>query len=446
MEPNLKKQTIRAAKWNLLDKVASQVLYALTGLVLANLLNKEQFGLVGTLLVFQAFASLFVDSGFASALIQRKTPTERDYSTVFWFNMLMAVSIYALLFLLMPLIAEYFQNATQLVPLGRIMFLTFILNAAGIVQTNRMVKQMNVRPVAIANCTGLLIGSIAGIWLAFTLRDARALVWQYVITAGCKSLLLWILVRWTPQLILSWQILRSFFSIGSGVMLQSFFNILFQNIYSIVIGHRLGMIPLGVYTQADKWSKMPSASLSQVLTSSFLPPLSAVQDQSERFTNMSRTIHRNTGLILLPGFTLIIIIAAPIFHLCFQHKWDAAIPLFQLLMLRSIPIVLSGLYCNFILAKGRARLLAGNEIIRDSVAFIALIATLPLLSRPDGIALMLYGQIAAAVITVLVTAVQCSRVVNRSVLRLLSDLLPGVLLATLLLLPAYFFSAKFGLF
>ncbi len=446
MEQNLKKQTIRAAKWNLLDKLGSQLLYGITGLVLANLLDQEQFGLVGALLVFQAFASLFVDSGFASALIQRKAPTEQDYSTVFWFNMLMAGVLYALLYLLMPLIATYFKAGEQLVPLGRIMFLTFILNAAGIVQTNRMVKQMNVRPVALANCIGLLLGSIVGIWLAFTLRDARALVWQYVVTAGAKSLLLWVMVRWTPQLILSWQILRSFFAVGSGVMLQSFFNILFQNVYSIVIGRRLGMVSLGVYTQADKWSKMVSASLSQVLTSSFLPPLSAVQDQPDRFDNMVRTIHRNTGLILLPGFTLIIILAAPAFHLVFGHKWDAAIPLFQLLMLRGIPVVLSGLYCNFILAKGRAKLLAGNEIIRDSVAIVTLIATLPLLSRPDGIALMLCGQVAAALITCVVTAAQCRRITNRTLPRLLSDLLPGALLALLLLLPALFFAEKFGLF
>lgn len=70
-EADIKLRTARTLKWNTIDKFASQLLYAVTGVVLANLLSKEDFGLVGAMLVFQSFASLFVDSGFSSALIQK---------------------------------------------------------------------------------------------------------------------------------------------------------------------------------------------------------------------------------------------------------------------------------------------------------------------------------------------------------------------------------------
>ncbi len=400
---SLKQKTIGAIKWNLVDKVSAQVLYAVTGIILARLISKEDFGLVGAVLVFQAFASMFVDSGFASALIQRKAPTERDYSTVFWFNMLMAVGLFIILWFCAPLIAEWNRGDMRLIPLARVMFLTFIFNAGGIVQQNRMIKQMNVRPVAVANLLGQVVGAAVGIWLAITRPDAWALVWQQVSMAAARTILLWIIIRWRPMLTFSLSILRSFFAVGSGVMVQSFLNTVFQNIYAFFIGNRLGMVPLGVYTQADKWSKMASATLGQVITSSFLPVLSEVQDDAERFARMKRKIVRSVCAILFPSFVAAILLAAPIFHLLFDTKWDAAIPLFQILMGRGIFVVLCGLYSNFILAIGRPKLLVTTELIRDGAALIALLLTLPLLSRPDGLSLLLWGQFAASALTLAAT-------------------------------------------
>ena len=219
-----------------------------------------------------------VDSGFSYALIQRKRPTRLDYSTVLWFNMAVATALYAILFLAAPLIADCFKGDQRLVPLSRVMFLSFILNASAIVQTNRLMKCMDVRMVAASNSIGLLAGAVVGIWLAFAGYGAWAIVWQTLTLNGVKSLVLWLTSRWRPLWRFSWASLRSFFKVGSGMMASSFLNVLFQNIYSFFIGNRAGLAPLGYYTQADKWSKMGITSISQVLTSSFLPALAEVQD------------------------------------------------------------------------------------------------------------------------------------------------------------------------
>ena len=142
-EADLKRKTAQTLKWNAIDRVATQVLYAVTGVVLANLLSKEDFGLVGVMLVFQAFAQLFVDSGFSSALIQKKSPTDSDYCTVLYFNMGISVGIYIILWFAAPLIADFFGDP-RLTALSRVMFLSFIVNASAIVQTNRLMKQMTV--------------------------------------------------------------------------------------------------------------------------------------------------------------------------------------------------------------------------------------------------------------------------------------------------------------
>ena len=164
----MKLKVARTLKWNVIDKVASQLLYALTGLILANMLSPAEFGVVGAILVFQAFASLFVDSGFSYALIQRKSPTDLDYSTVLWFNMGMAGVVYVGLWFAAPWIMTLFKDAPEeLVPLSRVMFLTFILNGSAIVQTNRLMKRMDVKMVAVSNSLGLFAGAIVGIGLAW---------------------------------------------------------------------------------------------------------------------------------------------------------------------------------------------------------------------------------------------------------------------------------------
>lgn len=228
LETGLKIRTAGAVKWNVIDKVSQQLLYAVTGIVLARLLDQEDFGLIGAVLVFQAFASLFVDSGFSYALIQRKSPTRLDYSTVLWFNLGVATSIYAILFFSAPLIADCFQGDRRIIPISRVMFLGFILNATAIVQTNRLMKKMDVRMVAVSNAVGLFAGAVVGIWLAVAGYGAWAIVWQTLALNFTKSLVLWLTSGWLPLMRFSWRSLKSFFAVGSGMMVSSFLMCCFR--------------------------------------------------------------------------------------------------------------------------------------------------------------------------------------------------------------------------
>ena len=412
---NIKKQTARSLKWNVIDRFATQILYAVTGIVLARTLSQEDFGLVGAILVFQSFATLFVDSGFSSALLQRKSPDQTDYSTVLWFNMAMACGLYVILFFAAPLIALWFDGDTRLIPLSRVMFLSFIISAASIVQTNRFMKQMNVRPIAATNAAGLAAGGIAGIVLALEGFGAWAIVWQTIVTNLVKTLSLWIISRWLPLLTFSWRSLRSFFAVGSGMMMTSFLNTIFQNIYSFLIGNRIGLTSLGYYTQADKWSKMGVMSVSNAFAASFLPTLSAVQDDPERFTRAVTKINRLTSYVMFPAIGLLVLIATPVFHCLFGVKWDASIFLFQLLLVRGIFTIATGLYNSYILSLGRSRIIVYTEILKDVVAIIGLVATFPFmsLSTPDdpvyGIRIMLYGQLIASAVTWLATLIISQR-------------------------------------
>lgn len=333
-EIGLKLKTARTLKWNTIDKFSSQVLYAVTGIVLANVVSKAEFGLVGAILVFQAFASLFVDSGFSTALIQRKNPTETDYSTVFWFNLGMSVMLYAVLWLCAPWIDSIFHAEGQLIPLARVMFVTFIINATAIVQMNRLMKQMTVKMIAVSNVIGLVVSGIVGIWLALAGWGAWAIVWQSIVLATVKSAVLWLTSSWVPRMEFSIESLRSIFSVGAGVMASSFLNTIFMNIYSFIIGAHYNLVQLGNYSQADKWSKMGVMSLSQVFTASFLPILSAKQDEKREFARMLTKINRFTCYVTFFVMGLLLVSSTQIFHVFFDTKWDSAILMFQLLVVR----------------------------------------------------------------------------------------------------------------
>lgn len=430
MSQGLKSLTAGSIKWNIIDKVSSQLLYAVTGIVLARLLSQEDFGLVGAVAVFQAFASLFVDSGFSYALIQRKHPTRLDYSTVLWFNMIMSGALYVVLFFGAPLIADCFQGDQRIIPISRVMFISFILNASAIVQTNRLMKQMKVKMVAVSNSAGLFAGAIVGIYLAVAGYGAWAIVWQTLTLNFTKSLVLWLTSGWTPLWRFSMQSLRSFFSVGSGMMFSSFLNVLFQNIYSFFIGNRAGLRQLGYYTQGDKWSKMGISSISQVLTSSFLPALSQVQDDPERFARVTSKMNRFTSYLLFPAMGFLTIMAEPIFHFLFGTKWDPSIILFQLLLLRGVFTVLTSLYNNYVIALARTRLVVAMETLRDGAALLFLLCALPFVAdtRPGdpvwGIRLLLWGQIAASFIAWLVMVIKTAPVCGRRVVDFLRDSAP----------------------
>lgn len=430
MSQGLKSLTAGSIKWNIIDKVSSQLLYAVTGIVLARLLSQEDFGLVGAVAVFQAFASLFVDSGFSYALIQRKHPTRLDYSTVLWFNLIMSGALYVVLFFGAPLIADCFQGDQRIIPISRVMFVSFILNASAIVQTNRLMKQMKVKMVAVSNSAGLFAGAIVGIYLAVAGYGAWAIVWQTLTLNFTKSLVLWLTSGWTPLWRFSMQSLRSFFSVGSGMMFSSFLNVLFQNIYSFFIGNRAGLRQLGYYTQGDKWSKMGISSISQVLTSSFLPALSQVQDDPERFARVTSKMNRFTSYLLFPAMGFLTIMAEPIFHFLFGTKWDPSIILFQLLLLRGVFTVLTSLYNNYVIALARTRLVVAMETLRDGAALLFLLCALPFVAdtRPGdpvwGIRLLLWGQIAASFIAWLVMVTKTAPVCGRRVVDFLRDSAP----------------------
>lgn len=416
---SLKAKTVKTIKWSTIDRVSAQVIYAAVGVVLANELSKEDFGLVGALTIFQAFAMILVDSGFGAALLQKKEPLERDYSTVFWFNLIVSLALYAALFFCAPLIADLFHDH-RLLSMSRVMFIAFVVNGLGIIQTNRLTKTMNMRPVAWANIIALTLSGGLGVGMALGGFGAWALVWQTLSIAIIKTLILWVYGRWWPAWQFSKTTLREIRRVGGSVLSSSVLNTSCLQIYNFVIGAFYSLPLLGVYTQADRWSKMGSASISQIMMSSFVPLLAGVQDSRDNFLRYLRRTNRFTAFVVFPFMLWLTVAADPIFHFLFANKWDEAIPLFQILMVKGIFIVLTALYNNFLLAQGKARAMFALELIKDAITIAALLATVWTFS----LEWLVWGQMGASLLTWIISVELTRRSLNLRTSDLLSGLFP----------------------
>lgn len=424
-EPSLKLKTARTLKWNTLDRVASQVIFAVVGVVLANLLSKKDFGLVGALLIFQAFATLLTDGGFGMALLQKKNPSQTDYSSVFWFNLIVSIAIYGILWLGAPLIADMFEGDLRLIPLARWMFLSFVLNGLSLVQTTRLMKEMNVKMVAVSNLSSLVAGGVVGIVLACNGFGAWAIVWQNITNAAAKSVILWLTSRWSPSAVISLASLRSIVPVGSSVLSTQILNTACLYACNFVIGIYYGLKSLGVYTQADKWSKMGSATLTQILSSTFIPLLARCGDDILTRRRYVKRINRFTAMILMPVMLGLILVGTPLFHTLFGTKWDDAIVIFQILCFRGIFVVLITLYYNYCVSVGRAKTLYIIEMLKDVTLFAAIFLTI----WSGSMQIIVWGQLAASLLTYAVVLVISAKAIEYPVGEMLTDLVPFTVIA-----------------
>lgn len=430
----MKEKTVNALVWNTFDKTFSQVAYAIVGIILANTLFPEDFGLIGIIAVFSAFTTIFIDSGFTVILVQRKNISDKDRDTIFFFNLATAISLYLLLFLLAPLIASWFGDE-RLISLSRAMFLTVIIQAFGLVQSSILIRNMQMKAFAISNIVPLLVSGTIAVVLALSGFGPWALVAQALALSATRSLLLWIQNRWRPRVEFSKASFLSLYSAGKNMFLTSFTGTLFQNLYPLIIGIWYNMKELGYYIQADRWSKMGYTALGQALGQSLFPALSSIQDDPERMRRVFGKTNRTAAYLSFPFFLGLIVVATPLFHVLFGTKWDASIPLFQLLLVKGIFFVFTMLMTNYLIAQGKTKTVFHFELVKNGVILLAILLTVRV-----SIPALVVGQAIAGAVHYIIALVITSRATGYTIARQLRDTSPyavigGSVCALLMLVP-----------
>ena len=311
MSSTLKQQTISGMLWSAIQRFGTMIISFVSNIVLARLLSPDDYGCIGLLAIFIVLAETFVNGGFGAALIQKKNPTQEDYSTVFYWNILVAILLYVVLFFIAPYVAVFYK-IPLLSSVLRVQGIILIIHALSIVQLNILRKQLQFKKLSIIQLLSSVISVVVAIILAYSGFGVWTLVFQQLLLAFFVTLILWITTTWKPILCFSINSFKELFGYGSFLLLSDLMNNLCDNIQGLIIGLKFSARDMGFYTQARKLETIPTTSISQVVNLVAFPVYSKLQDNKEQLYLAVQKSSRMMNFLNFPLMILLVVIAEPL--------------------------------------------------------------------------------------------------------------------------------------
>lgn len=369
------KSSVAATIWSVFDRVWAQVVSFLIGIVLARLLTPEDYGLVGISMIFIAFANVFIDAGFSNALIRKLDRTQADYSTAFYFNALMAVLMYIILYLSAPLIANYFDNE-ELVLLTRVVSISIVLNSLCIVQNAILTIDLRMKEQAIINIAAQIPSGLIAIYLAYQGLGIYALAIQTVLAAALRLVLFSLRAKWAPSLEFNKQSMRYLWGFGSKLIGANFLGTFFNEIYSVLIGKYVGKADLGLYSKGRSLSSQPDNICNGVVQKVALPLLSQYQNDPKTLKSKYKEWTQLITCTMTLVCGVLIVIAKPLILFIWGEKWLGTAPVLQLLLLANIVSFVSYLSLVLLQIINHTEYTLKLEFIKKPVFFIIILVSL----------------------------------------------------------------------
>ena len=354
--------------WASAQRFGSMAISFVSNMVLARLLTPDDFGSIGMLMFFIAIAQTFVDSGFGSALIQKKEISQEDKSTVFVINIVMSVLLYSMLFFSAPAISRFY-NVPALSDLLRVMGLVVIINGFGLVQSAQLQKQMQFKKLSICNLLGSIIIAISGISAALLGCGVWSLVIRTLCGAVVTNLLLLVACRWKPSFTFNRESFRKLFGFGGFMLLSSTLITITNNVQTLVIGKLFSQRSLGNYTQAHSLRNVFSDSISSIIGQVLYPDFAKHQDDDEEIRRRLDNSAYLISYVVAPVMLFCVVSGAHLIRTVYGGQWDEAIPYFEILCIGGIPFSLQDININVIKAKGHSKVLFICNLIKVLIYF-----------------------------------------------------------------------------
>ena len=371
----LKHKTFIGILWSFTDLITNRGMQFILQIILARLLLPEHFGLIGMVVILIAISGTIIDSGFSQALIRDKDVSQIDYSTIFYFNLLIALLLYTVFFISAGWISTFFSEP-QLVNIIRVLSLILIIDALGIIQNVVLVKKVDFKTITKANIIGVLVSSTITIVMALSGYGVWSLVVNMVILEFVQTIFLWIFNKWVPSLTFSIQSLRKYFKFGYKLLLSGLLDTFYNNLYFLLIGRFYSTAQLGFYTNASRLSDLASHSVTSTVQRVSYPVLSSIQDDEVRLRSGFRKLIRMSAFINFPLLVGLAAVATPLYSLLFGDKWLPSVTYLQLLCFAGMFYPLHAINLNILQVKGRSDLFLLIEIIKKTVFTILILLSL----------------------------------------------------------------------
>lgn len=409
--------------WRFAERSGAQIVTFIVSVVLARLLTPEDYGKIALITVFTTILQVFVDSGLGTALIQKKDVDELDFSSVFYFNLVVCVVLYICMFIAAPELARFY-NDKSLTPIIRVISITILISGVKGIQQSYVSKNLLFKRFFYATIGGTFFSAIVGITLAYLGYGVWAIVAQQLTNTAIDTLILWITVKWRPIKNFSWIRLKELLSFGWKMLASSLLDTFYNNVRSLIIGKMYSSSDLALYNQGNQFPNVIVNNINSSIDSVLLPTLAREQDDRIRLKNMTRKAIKISTYVMAPIMMGLAFCSESIVKIVLSEKWIGCVPFLQIFCISYMfqPIHTANL--NAIKAMGRSDLFLRLEILKKIVGMILLFATMWF-----GVMAMAYSLLVSTVTSMFINSLPNKDLLDYSFREQMLDVLPAVVLA-----------------
>lgn len=420
--------------WRFAERCGAQLVTFIVSIVLARILSPNDYGTIALVTVFITILQVFIDSGLSTALIQKKDADDLDFSSVFYFNFVVCIILYLLMFFSAPYIAKFY-NDLSLTPIIRVISLTLIISGVKGVQQSYVSRNMLFKRFFFSTLGGTIFSAVLGIAMAYAGFGVWAIVFQQLSNNTIDTLILWITVKWRPVKKFSWLRLKNLLSFGWKLLASSLLDTVYNNLRNMIIGKLYTPADLAFYNQGDKFPKLIVTNINTSIDSVLLPTMSNEQDNPVRVKEMTRRAIKTSTYIMAPLMIGLAFCAEPIVRLVLTDKWLPCVPYLRIFCVTYLfwPIHTANL--NAINSMGRSDLFLKLEILKKIIGMILLLSTMWF-----GVMAMAYSLLISSFTSQLINTWPNRYLLKYSYIDQIKDILPNIVMALLMGGFVYFIS------
>ena len=430
---NSKEVVAKNLFWKILERIGSQAVTLVVSVVLARLLEPEAYGTVALVTMFTTVLQVFVESGMATSLIQKKNADDVDFSSMFYFNVFVSLVLYLAIYLCAPLIAKFY-NKPELVVLTRVLSITVLVTGMRNVQQAYIAKHMMFKKTFLSTLIGSIVSSVVGIYMAYAGYGVWALVATQLVSVVVAVIVMWVVVPWKPKLIFSAHRLKELLRFGGNVLVVGVWTKIFEKIRGLIIGKFYTTTDLAFYEKGNQIPYLLFSTVNSSIDSVLLPTLSNNgQDDNERLKAMARRSMRCSTYLVAPCMAGLAAVAIPMVTLLFTEKWLQCVPYLQIFCLAYIFYPQRTVNHNVILSVGHSDWYMKMEIVRATIGLIVVV-----ISATISVKAMIVSILIMAILETTINAIPCQKMFGYGWISQMKDIIPYILLSLFMGIPVYF--------
>lgn len=426
-----KNQVVSSFSWRYIGKLGTQIVSFLVTIILARLIAPEAFGAVAIVAIFTTFLQVFVDSGLGSALVQKEGADETDFSSVFYFNIVVCLILYVLLYLFAPFVSKFYDNQ-QLTPLLRVASLSLIITGLRSTQETYITRNLLFKKHFIATTVASLLSATIAIVMAYMGYEAWAIVGQQLLNTGISAIIIWKIVPWRPHLLFSFNRLKGLISYGWKILGTNLVDTIYSEIRSLLIGKVYSSKDLAFYNQGKIFPYMIVSGVNGALNSVLFPVMSRSQSNLIALKEILRKTIRISVFFIGTILTFLFCSAESFVAVLLTEKWLPCVIYLRILCFDSLfwPIITAHL--NSYNAVGRSDVSLWVMMITKIVGILMLIIAIPF-----GVVWVAVSSVLAMFLQSCIVMATSKKINSYSIKEQLYDLLKAFTPAILIILTTW---------